>query len=145
MTNSEKKNHLTSEDKKEWLDFINNPSTIHPKENDYIKNQEENSIEKLDLHGCTLDDANIVVKKFIIKSYNKGRRKILVVTGKGLRSKSFNNPYISQKLSILKNSIPAYIQSDNDLVNIVNKTSKANLNDGGEGAIYIFLKNIRNL
>ena len=135
-----KKFYLSSEDKKEWLDFTRNPSKIYPKENDHLKKYEKVSIEKLDLHGFTLDEANKTVKKFIIKSFNKRKRKILVVTGKGLRSKSYENPYSSRELSMLKNSVPEYIRSDSDLINLVSKTSKANLDDGGEGAIYIFLK-----
>ena len=140
MKNREKKFYLSTEDKKEWLDFINSPSSIHPKENDYVKKSEEKILDKLDLHGYTLDEANITVKKFITQSFNKGRKKILVVTGKGLRSKSYNNPYISQDLSMLKNSIPEFINSDTDLAKLVSRTSIANLDDGGEGAIYIFLK-----
>ena len=44
-------------------------------------------------------------------------------------------------MSILKNSVPEYIQNDEDLLNIIKKIEKAPTKDGGEGAIFIYLKN----
>ena len=86
-------------------------------------------------------EANKTVKKFIIESFNNGYKKLLIVTGKGGRSKSRANPYLSEKLSVLKYSVPEYINNDENLINKIRKISQADLKDGGEGAIYIFLKN----
>ena len=88
-----------------------------------------------------MDNANKVVKKFIIESFDKGYNKLLVVTGKGLRSKSYDNPYISENLSVLKNSVPEYIKNNENLNSIISKIARADQQDGGEGAINIFLKN----
>ena len=99
-----------------------------------------NKIPKLDLHGFSLDESSKMVKKFITDSYNFGYKKLLVVTGKGLRSKSYNNPYVSKKLSILRYSIPEYIKNDESLKKRVSKISEAEIKDGGEGAVYIFLQ-----
>ena len=49
---------------------------------------------------------------FFIKSFNGGYQKLLIVTGKGLRSKSYQNPYLSEKFSVLKYSVPEYIQNN---------------------------------
>ena len=38
--------------------------------------------------------------------------KIIVITGKGLRSKNISNPYVSKDLSILKYSVPEFIKSN---------------------------------
>ena len=38
--------------------------------------------------------------------------KILVITGKGIRSKAKNDPYKSISMSILKNSVPDFINND---------------------------------
>ena len=95
----------------------------------------------MDLHGTSLIEANKIVKKFIIESFNNGYKKLLVVTGKGLRSKSYDNPYISEKLSVLRYSVPEFIKNDENLINKISRISKAEIKDGGEGAIYIFLKN----
>ena len=88
-----------------------------------------------------MEESNKKVKKFIIESSNRGYKKLLVITGKGLRSKSYSNPYISEKLNVLRNSVPEFIKDDEDLRNKISKVLEADIRDGGEGAIYIFLKN----
>ena len=121
-------------------------SNISVKESDFLEeNQQKIKARRLDLHGYSLDDANKVIKKFIIESFNKRYNKLLIVTGKGLRSKSYDNPYISKNLSVLKNSVPEYIKNDENLNSIINKITQADQKDGGEGAINIFLKNKKNL
>ena len=137
-----KKSPISSKDKKDWINFTEQMGSIQAKESDLIKeNILTNKIKKLDLHGYSLNEANRIVKNFIIKSFNSGYKKLLVVTGKGLRSKSHNNPYLSEKLSVLKYSVPEYIKNDEDLNNKIIRISEADIKDGGEGALYIFLKN----
>ena len=136
-----KKYFTSSKDKKDWADFTKQMSNISVKESDFLEeNQKKIKVRKLDLHGYSLDDANKVIKKFIIESFNKRYNKLLIVTGKGLRSKSYDNPYISKNLSVLKNSVPEYIKNDENLNSIINKITQADQKDGGEGAINIFLK-----
>ena len=137
-----KKYFATSKDKKDWIAFTKQMGDISVKESDLSKkNIEINKVQKLDLHGSSLVEANKIVKKFIIKSFNSGYKKLLVVTGRGLRSKTYDNPYLSEKLSVLKYSVPEYIKNDENLINKINRISTADVKDGGEGAIYIFLKN----
>ena len=122
--------------------FTKQIGDISPKKTDLLKQiTVANKVRKLDLHGFSLIEANRTVKKFIIESFNNGYKKLLIVTGKGARSKSHENPYLSEKLSVLKYSVPEYINNDENLINKIRKISKASLKDGGEGAIYIFLKN----
>ena len=124
------------------MDFTKQIGNISPKENDLSQeNIEIKKVLKLDLHGSSLRESNEMVKKFISESFNLGYKKLLIVTGKGLRSKSHNNPYLSEKLSVLKYSVPHYIKNDENLSNKINRISTADIKDGGEGAIYIFLKN----
>ena len=137
-----KKHFATSKDKKDWIRFTKQMGNVSVKESDLPrKNTEINKVQKLDLHGSSLVEANEMVKNFIIKSFNGGYKKLLVVTGKGLRSKSYDNPYLSEKLSTLKYSVPEYIKNDENLNKKISRISQADLKDGGEGAIYIFLKN----
>ena len=137
-----KKYSASSKDKKDWADFTKQVGNISVTEDDFLEeNQQINKVRKLDLHGYSLDNANKVVKKFIIESFDKGYNKLLVVTGKGLRSKSYDNPYISENLSVLKNSVPEYIKNNENLNSIISKIIQASQQDGGEGAINIFLKN----
>ena len=137
-----KKHFVTPKDKKDWHVFTKQMGDISPKESDLLKeNIEINKVKKLDLHGSSLIEANKIVKKFIIESFNNGYKKLLVVTGKGLRSKSYNNPYVSEKLNVLRYSIPEFIKNNENLNNKISRIAQADIKDGGEGAIYIFLKN----
>ena len=137
-----KKHFVTPKDKKDWDVFTKQMGDISPKESDLLKeNIEINKVKKLDLHGSSLIEANTIVKKFIIESFNNGYKKLLVVTGKGLRSKSYNNPYVSEKLNVLRYSVPEFIKNDENLNNKISRIAQADIKDGGEGAIYIFLKN----
>ena len=137
-----KKYTASSKDKKDWINFTRQIDNIRPKEADLLQeNIRINKVPRLDLHGFSLEESNKKVKKFIIESSNRGYKKLLVITGKGLRSKSYSNPYISEKLNVLRNSVPEFIKDDEDLRNKINKVLEADIRDGGEGAIYIFLKN----
>ena len=141
-----KKNFISSKDKKDWLAFTKQMGNIKAKESDLLKeNIKLSEVKKLDLHEFSLNEANEKVKNFIINSFNSGYKKLLIVTGKGLRSKSHENPYVSEKLSVLRYSVPEYIKNDENLANKINSISTADIKDGGEGAIYIFLKNNKNL
>ena len=137
-----KKKYVTSsKDKKDWMNFTKQIGDISPKEADFLQeNTAINKVPKLDLHGFSLSQSNKIVKKFITESFNRGYKKLLIITGKGLRSKSYNNTYVSEKLSVLRYSVPEFIKNDENLNNKISRTSKAAIKDGGEGAIYIFLK-----
>ena len=91
-------------------------------------------IRIIDLHGFSLEAANINIKKFINESFEKKFRKIKVITGKGSRSQAQENPYISNKLGILRNSVPEFIKNDTNLIKKIQKIYKAPSNEGGEGA-----------
>ena len=73
-----KKYPVTSKDKKDWIAFTKRLENIHNKDDDFIKqNTKTNKIQRLDLHGFSLNQANKVVKEFIIKSFENGHKKIL--------------------------------------------------------------------
>ena len=137
-----KKYVVSSKDKKDWTNFTKQIGNISSKEDDFLQaNIEINKVPKLDLHGFSLSESNKIVKKFIIESFNRGYKKLLIITGKGLRSKSYNNTYVSEKLSVLRYSVPEFIKNDENLNNKISRILEAEIKDGGEGAIYIFLKN----
>ena len=136
-----KKYPTISKDKKDWISFTKQLENIYDKDADFVKgNTIVNKVRKLDLHGFSLNEANKIVKKFIIESFDNGFKKLLIVTGKGLRSRVYNNPYLSERMNVLKHSVPEFIRNDEDLFDKISRISKADLKDGGEGAFYIFLK-----
>ena len=137
-----KKNSTTPKDKNDWFAFTKNPGELYNKDIDFNKKRfAEKNVRKLDLHGFKLDNANKKTKEFIEESYNQGFKKLLIVTGKGLRSQAHKDPYRSKEGSILKYSIPDFISNDQNLTNKITRITEANLQDGGDGAIYVFLKN----
>jgi len=95
------------------------------------------------LHGLSLDQANKKIEILVDKYFVEGVEKIIIITGKGLKSKTIDNPYVSKNLSILKNSVPDYINANSKIKNKIKSISKAEIKDGGEGAFYIFLKKFR--
>ena len=138
-----KKYTASQKDKKDREDFTKKIGDIHPKEDDLLPEQKKTGdIKKLDLHGTSLNEANKKVEKFILEAFNQGYRKVLIITGKGLRSKVKDNPYVSEQFSILKNSIPEFIKENSILNQKVIKIVEADKKHGGDGAFYIFLKKI---
>ena len=135
-------NKLSDKDKKDWQDFLNNSEKLDSKDVDQTINSKilERSI---DLHGYTLDDANKEISNFIENCYLDRVKKINVITGKGMRSKNLDNPYQSIDLSILKHSVPEYINSNPDLMKKIIKIDFDSVNSPSKGSFDIFLKTIK--
>ena len=135
---------ISDKDKKDWKNFISSKDEIPNKDLKIIKNKiKKKIIKKIDLHGFSLENANKVIEEFITQSFEEGVNKIIVITGKGLRSKNDENPYISKNLSILKYSVPEFIKSSRNLMKIIKNINEADIEDGGKGAFYIYLKNFK--
>ena len=132
-------NDISNKDKKDWNKFINSKEKLPNKD---LKYQEKKifKTKSIDLHGYTLDEANKKIEEFINKSFSENVNKLIIVTGKGIHSENEKDPYISKDLGILKYSVPEFILNNNSLMNMINEITDAKIEDGGEGAFYIFLK-----
>ena len=128
-------------DKQDWENFLNNKEKIPNKDSVHKKNIRYEKIKKMDLHGYTIEEANKAIEQFIQKCFEESVTKIIVITGKGLRSKNVENPYLSKDLSILKYSVPEFIEKNKSLTRLIIETTDAKIEDGGSGAFYIYLKN----
>ena len=131
---------ISKKDQKDWNNFLNSKDKLFNKDKS-DDNKNFSPIKTIDLHGYSLDDANLFIEKFILKSHEQKVKKIIVITGKGLRSKNYEDPFSSKDLSILKNSVPNFIQNNETLSKLISKIESAEISDGGEGAFYIYLKN----
>ena len=131
--------------KQDWENFLNNKEKIPNKDFVHKKNIRYEKIKKIDLHGYTIEEANEAVEQFIQKCFDEDVTKIIVITGKGLRSKNVENPYLSKDLSILKYSVPEFIENNQSLSKVIIETTDAKIEDGGGGAFYIYLKRNRNI
>ena len=140
--NSIKKRDIRNldKDKQDWENFLNNKEKIPNKDFILKKNIRHEKIKKIDLHGYTIEEANKAVEQFIQECFDEDVTKIIVITGKGLRSKNIENPYLSKDLSILKYSVPEFIENNKSLTQLIIETTDARIEDGGSGAFYIYLK-----
>ena len=130
---------ISDKDKQAWENFLSSDEKLNNK--DIRLNKKKNlKIKNIDLHGYTLQDANKAILKLINNSYDIGVSKIIVVTGKGIHSNVEKDPYVSKDLSILKYSVPEYIQNNSELMKKIVQIKDAEKEDGGAGAFYIFLK-----
>ena len=131
--------NISDKDKKAWEKFISSDERVQNKDESFKKSKSEKS-KTIDLHGYTLDEANKKIEKLIINCYEENVNKLIIVTGKGLHSNNESNPYVSKDLSILKYSVPEYIRSNQNLMQLINSFEEATIEDGGSGAFYINLK-----
>ena len=134
--------NISDKDKKDWKTFISSKEKIFDKD---FKPQIKNHIKvrSIDLHGYTLEQANNAIEQFILKAFEEGVNKLIVVTGKGIHSNVEKDPYVSKDLSILKYSVPEFINSNQNLMKVINDIQDATIEDGGSGAFYVLLKKKR--
>ena len=133
---------LSDKDLKDWKDFVKSKEKVIPKDNDINFSVRKNSSTfVIDLHGFSLDQANKFVEKTTKECFEKQISKINIITGKGLRSKSVEDPYKSSELSILRNSIPKFIISNVDLMKLVMRIENENQKNPGSFDGYLRSKN----
>ena len=132
-------NDISDKDKKDWESFITSDEKL-PNKDFKLPKEKFFKVKSIDLHGYTLEEANKTIEKFVYQSFREKISKLIVVTGKGLHSQNEKDPYVSKNLSILKYSVPEFIENNKGLMNIINEIKDASIEDGGSGAFYIFLK-----
>lgn len=88
----------------------------------------------IDLHGLNLEQAQIRLLDALPKAYAQGKRAVLIVTGKGLRSK--------EPPGVLQKQVPRWL-NDAPLSSIVLMYDFAQPKDGGSGALYVLLRRKR--
>ena len=136
------KKKLSEKDLKDWDKFIKSKDKINPKDDPI-----ETSISKnkstfiIDLHGYSLDQANKFVEKTINECFEKKILKVNIITGKGMRSQSAEDPFKSSKLSILKYSIPEFINSNIELMKKIKNIENTDEKNSGSFNVYLKSKN----
>lgn len=92
---------------------------------------------RIDLHGMTLDQAHPALTQFILTSYSRGFRLVLVITGKGQR----DDPHdpIPQQRGVLKRQVPMWLRMA-PLNTAVMDVAEAHIRHGGGGAFYVYLR-----
>ena len=93
----------------------------------------------LDLHGYSYDSARFRVIKFINDAYNDHKRLVLVITGKGNKSKLDEKFSIENKRGVLREAFPHWIESET-IKPLVLSIAQAHISHGGNGAYYVYLR-----
>jgi DNA-nicking Smr family endonuclease len=93
----------------------------------------------LDLHGYTQDEAFAALTSFLYAAHARDAACVLVVTGKGGRSRMGESAP-----GVIKRRLPEWLASSG-LRPIVSGMAAAHRRHGGEGAAYVFLRRVRPL
>lgn len=104
---------------------------ISPKIMKKLKRGKVRYQDYIDLHGMTRKEAEEKIKEFLISSYRKGIRCVLIIHGRGL-----NSP---QNYPVLKEMLPLWLNRG-VAKKIVLAFVTARPYDGGPGAIYVLLR-----
>ncbi|MBW1715107.1 MAG: Smr/MutS family protein [Deltaproteobacteria bacterium] len=106
-------------------------SGVGPKIMKRLRRGEFSIQDHVDLHGLTKKEAEPAVNSFIIKSYQKDLRCVLIVHGRGLGS--------ADRQPAIKNELPVWFRRG-ALKRIVLAFATAQPYDGGAGAVYVLLR-----
>lgn len=89
---------------------------------------------RLDLHGLTQASAHSALRAAVHRGRTHGHRCLLVITGKGLRTEGGKG--------VLRQQVPLWLNMA-DLRPHILGFHRAQPRDGGDGALYVLLKRIR--
>ena len=133
---------LSDKDLQDWDKFVKSKDKINPKDElNQTSINKDKSTFVIDLHGYSLDQANKLVEKTINECFEKQFSIVNIITGKGMRSKSAEDPYKSSELSILKHSIPEFINSNIELMKKIKSIDSTDEKNLGSFNVYLKSKN----
>lgn len=96
---------------------------------------------RIDLHGMRQHEAHIALRRFLISSFGRGLRWVLVITGKGgPRAQRDDDIFGSSERGVLRRNVPMWL-GEPELRAVVVSFTTAAIPHGGEGAIYVQLRN----
>lgn len=93
----------------------------------------------LDLHGMTQDQAHRALDRFMAEQFNRGRRVLLLVTGRGFKTDA-RSP--EESVGVLRRMVPRWLKEAPHRARVL-ATASAQPKDGGVGAIYVLLRRER--
>lgn len=113
--------NLPKPNEAEIIDFYERPSQTRKK-----KSKRYEAV--LDLHGMTRDEAHKALETFLCTQKMRGTYCALVITGKGHGK--------GEGFGVLKRKVPLWLKSSKMVKSFVTAAPK----DGGDGALYVYLK-----
>lgn len=103
---------------------------------------------RIDLHGMRQSEAHAALRRFIATSHARGARWVLVITGKGAPAGSreySDRPWSGDEMGredrgVLRRNVPRWL-AEPDLRMLVVSFTAASVRHGGDGALYVHLRN----
>lgn len=130
---------------------ISNYESLKNKDNNWAKKIKRGKVRpegKIDLHGMTCVVAHEKLLNYLELSQKKGRRMILVVTGKGGPKAGQRDGYADLRYQdfesskgVLRREVPLWL-SGSAMRHMIVSFEGAMASDGGDGALYVILKRI---
>ena len=93
---------------------------------------------RIDLHGLTQSEAHIALLRFLQRAQREGLRHALVITGKG--DGAWRDPASGR--GVLKRQVPLWLTLP-EFRSFVVAVEQANVSHGGEGALYVKVRQAR--
>ncbi len=98
---------------------------------------------RVDLHGLTQHEAHAKLRSFLAQAQAKGRRHVLVITGKGTPRREDEQPFWEARdRGVLRRLVPQWL-AEPELRAVVVGFTTAPARHGGEGALYVRLRRSR--
>lgn len=96
---------------------------------------------RIDLHGMRQQEAHAALRRFLFSSLAKGRRWVLVITGKGAgqRARDEDSYMGVSERGVLRRNVPMWL-GEPDLRAIIVSFTSAAISHGGDGALYVQLR-----
>lgn len=98
---------------------------------------------RLDLHGMRQAEAHSALKTFLLSAQARGCRTVLIITGKGGRSKpSPEHDFARDETGVLRRAVPRWL-GEPEFARLVYACGPSDARHGGDGALYVLLRRRR--
>lgn len=95
---------------------------------------------RIDLHGMRQHEAHTALRRFLLSCFARRLRWVLVITGKGGPRRGSDDDDRGSERGVLRKNVPMWL-AEPELRAVVVSFTTAAIPHGGEGALYIQLRN----
>jgi len=95
---------------------------------------------RIDLHGMRQHEAHKALRRFLLSCFSRGLKWVLVITGKGAPRVRDEDGIMGGERGVLRRNVPMWLAEPELRAVVVSHTTAA-IPHGGEGALYIQLRN----
>jgi DNA-nicking Smr family endonuclease len=96
---------------------------------------------RLDLHGMRQREAHGALRSFLLSAASRGYRHVLVITGKGVSAERQRDHFMEER-GVLRRLVPQWL-AEPELRALVVSYTASHVRHGGDGALYVKLRKVR--